>query len=71
VQVILNLLNLDIGAHQLTPEVSVPNGLTVVSVLPATIQVVISEAITPTGTITATTLFTTTPMPSPLPTPKK
>jgi YbbR domain-containing protein len=68
VQVILNLLNLDIGAHQLTPEVSVPNGLTVVSVLPATIQVVISEAITPTGTITATTLIT---MPSPLPTPKK
>jgi YbbR domain-containing protein len=66
VQVILNLLNLDIGTHQLTPEVSVPNGLTVVSVLPATIQVVISEAITPTTTITATT-----PIPSPLPTPKK
>lgn len=70
VQVILNLLNLDIGAHQLTPEVSVPNGLTVVSVLPATIQVVISEAITPTGTITATTLIAL-PVPSPLPTPKK
>jgi YbbR domain-containing protein len=42
VQVILNLLNLDIGTHQLTPDVSVPNGLTVVSVLPASIQVVIS-----------------------------
>lgn len=76
VQVILNLLNLDIGTYQLTPDVSVPNGLTVVSVLPASIQVVISEAITPTTTITGTTVITSgspiTPF-SPLPTsaPKK
>ena len=76
VVVVLNLLNLEIGTHQIVPEVSVPNGLTVVSVNPATVQVIISELITPTATITGTnpitsglSLTVTSPLPSP--TPKK
>jgi YbbR domain-containing protein len=64
VVVVLNLLNLEMGTHQIVPEVSVPNGLTVVSVNPATVQVIIGEAITPTATITLTS-------PRPTPKPKK
>jgi YbbR domain-containing protein len=77
VVVVLNLLNLEMGTHQIVPEVSVPNGLTVVSVNPATVQVIIGETITPTATITGTVLITTTRRPStfisppPTPTPKK
>ena len=76
VEVVLNLLNLEIGTHQIEPEVSVPNGLTVVSVNPATVQVIISDLITPTVTISGTSVITgglpitlTSPLPSP--TPKK
>lgn len=64
VVVVLNLLNLEVGTHQIVPEVGVPNGLTVVSVNPATVQVIIGEAITPTATITLTS-------PRPTPRPKK
>jgi YbbR domain-containing protein len=74
VVVVLNLLNLEIGTHQVEPEVSVPNGLTVVSVNPATVQVIVSELITPTATITGTNTITsglfitvTSPLPSPTP----
>jgi YbbR domain-containing protein len=76
VVVVLNLLNLEMGTHQVEPEVSVPNGLTVVSVNPATVQVIVSDLITPTATITGTSPITsglsitvTSPLPSP--TPKK
>ncbi len=58
VVVVLNLLNLDIGTHQVEPEVSVPNGLTVVSVNPATVQVIIGDLITPTELISGTTVIT-------------
>ena len=76
VVVVLNLLNLEMGTHQIVPEVSVPDGLMVVSVNPATVQVIIGEAITPTATITSTGLITTgRPIsfisPLPTPTPKK
>ena len=76
VVVVLNLLNLEIGTHQVEPEVSVPNGLTVVSVNPATVQVIVSELITPTATITGTNtitsgLFITVTSPLPSPTPKR
>lgn len=68
---VLNLLGLDVGTHQVIPEISVPTGLKVVSVLPATVQVLITtEPLTPaltlTPTITSTVLIT-----SPLPTPVK
>jgi YbbR domain-containing protein len=74
VAVVLNLLNLEIGTHQVEPEVSVPNGLTVVSVNPATVQVIVSELISPTVTITGTNtiagglpITVTSPLPSPTP----
>ncbi len=63
VQVILNLFNLSLGTHQVTPDVIAPNGITVASILPATIQVSISEIITPTETITPTQTLTPTPKP--------
>jgi len=69
VEVVLNLLNLDIGTHQLTPVVVAPEGFTVGSTLPAIIQVTIAEQPTPTPTLTATATLTAT-IPSPLPTPK-
>jgi YbbR domain-containing protein len=61
VQVLLNLFGLSLGTHQVTPDVIVPNGITVASILPATIQVTISEIITPTETITPTVKSTVTP----------
>jgi hypothetical protein len=49
VRVILNLIDLPIGLHQVEPEVIVlPEGVTVQTVLPATIEVLITEAGTPT-----------------------
>lgn len=55
VRVVLNLLNLPIGLHQVTPEVIVlPEGVTVQTILPATIEVLITEGgsttPTPSGT---------------------
>jgi len=68
VVVVLNLLGLDIGTHQITPEVNVPSGLKVVSVLPASVQVVITDQpITPTIT---TTLSISPSVTSPPPTPR-
>jgi YbbR domain-containing protein len=61
VQVLVNLFSLSLGTHQVTPDVIVPNGITVASILPATIQVTISEFITPTATITPTVTSTATP----------
>ncbi len=60
VQAFANLFNLVEGTYQITPTVSVPGGINVVSVLPATVQVTIGPYITPTITTTVT---------SPLPTP--
>ena len=49
VRVILNLLDLPIGLHQVSPEVIVlPEGVTVQTVLPATIEVLITIGGTPT-----------------------
>jgi len=68
VVVVLNLLGLEVGTHQITPEVNVPSGLRVISVLPASVQVVITDRpITP--TITAT-LPISPSIVSPLPTPR-
>ncbi len=62
VQAFANLFSLVEGTYQLTPTVSVPGGLNVVSVLPSTVQVTIGPYISPTITSTIT---------SPLPTPKR
>ncbi|HTP08728.1 MAG TPA: CdaR family protein [Anaerolineae bacterium] len=66
VQVFANLFNLITGTYQITPTVSVPTGINVVSILPSTVQVIIEPYITPTITTTPTI---TSPLPSP--TPKK
>ena len=66
VQAFANLFNLIEGTYQITPTVSVPSGINVVSILPSTVQVTIGPYVTPTITVTATV---TSPLPSP--TPKK
>jgi YbbR domain-containing protein len=66
VQVFANLFNLTEGTYQITPTVSVPSGINVVSILPSTVQVIIGPYVTPTITATPTI---TSPLPSP--TPKK
>jgi YbbR domain-containing protein len=65
-QVFANLFNLTDGTYQITPTVSVPSGINVVSILPSTVQVIIGPYVTPTITATPTI---TGPLPSP--TPKK
>jgi YbbR domain-containing protein len=66
VQAFANLFNLAEGTYYITPTVSVPGGLNIVSVLPSTVQVIIGPYVTPTVTVTPTI---TSPLPSP--TPKK
>ena len=50
VRVVLDLFNLSHGTHQLEPQVVVPEGLTAQSIIPATVQVEIFTAPTPTPT---------------------
>jgi YbbR domain-containing protein len=64
VQVFANLFNLTEGTYYITPTVSVPSSLNVVSILPSTVQVTIGPYITPTITVTPTI---TSPLPSPTP----
>jgi YbbR domain-containing protein len=64
VQAFANLFNLVEGTYQITPTVSVPSGINVVSILPPTVQVTIGPYVTPTLTVTATI---TSPLPSPTP----
>jgi len=64
VRVVLNLLNQPIGLHQIKPEVIVlPEGVTVQTVLPETIEVLVAEAgsITPLPSLTPTATLTLTP----------
>lgn len=55
-QVIVNVFGLGEGVHRVEPDVLAPDGVTVVSVIPETVEVVIVLAPTPTpaGTITPT-----------------
>lgn len=59
VRVILDLSDLGIGTHQVTPRIETPDGITAQSMLPSTLQVTIERA--PRGT----------PTPTPAPTPTK
>ncbi len=59
VQAFANLYNLVEGTYQITPTVSVPGGINIVSVLPATVQVTIGPYVTPTIT---TTIGITSPL---------
>jgi YbbR domain-containing protein len=64
VRVVLDLFDLPVGTHQIEPEVIAPEEITPQSLIPATIQVKISEAPTPTPlpepTITSTATATIT-----------
>jgi YbbR domain-containing protein len=64
VRVVLDLFELSLGTHQIEPQVIVPEGVIARSIIPATVQVEISVATTPTATvqqpITATATMTTT-----------
>ena len=69
VHVTLDLTNLEAGTYQLVPRVEIDlQNLRVESILPSTIEVVIT-AVTPTPTITITPTPTTTPTPTITPTP--
>ena len=52
VRVVLDLFDLSRGTHQLEPQIVVPEGLTAQSIIPATVQVEIFTAPTPTPTLT-------------------
>jgi len=68
VRVLIDLVNLGAGTHQVTPQAIVPQGIVAETMLPATIQVTIglsgtlnlSPLPTPTKTISATTGVTPT-----------
>jgi YbbR domain-containing protein len=71
VRVVINVLNLEPGIHQVRPEVIVlPERVTVQTVLPATIEVLIvpADSITPTLTLTPTRTVTVTRAPTRPPT---
>ena len=60
-RVVLDLFGLPVGTHQVEPLVIVPEGISAQNVLPATLQIEISIAITPTPTTTITPTITITP----------
>jgi YbbR domain-containing protein len=69
IRVVLNLLDLPPGLHQVTPEIVVlPEGVTVQTVLPATIEVLIIGPGTPTPTMIATPTLIPTIAPTRTPT---
>jgi YbbR domain-containing protein len=59
--VIVNLFNYSLGVHRVEPEVIVPEGVIVVSIIPETIEVAIIPVPTPTPTLTVTPTVTTGP----------
>jgi YbbR domain-containing protein len=71
----IDLTGLNIGTYQLTPTVNVAGqGVTVQSILPGTVEVIITRGTgatatpKPTPTLTPTPTFTLTPWPTPVPT---
>jgi YbbR domain-containing protein len=64
VRLVLDLFELPTGTHQIEPEVIAPAEITAQGVIPATVQVRISEVmeLTPTPTITGTATITSTAM---------
>lgn len=54
VRVVLNLVGLEPGVHNLVPEVIVPEGLRTESIVPRTVPVEVRSLATPTATVTAT-----------------
>jgi YbbR domain-containing protein len=52
IEVVVNLAGYSLGVHRLDPEVVVPENVSVVSIIPETIEVVIEVVLTPTPTTT-------------------
>jgi len=66
IRVIVDLTGLDVGAYQLSPEVDfLPPQVKIESILPATVEVSVSLAPTPTQTITPMVQPTPTKTPQP------
>ncbi len=59
-RVIIDLFDYSLGVHRVEPEVLVPEGVTVVSIIPETIEVAITPTPTPTPTLTVTVTPTVT-----------
>jgi YbbR domain-containing protein len=60
-RVIIDLFDYSLGVHRVEPDVLVPEGVTVVSIIPETIEVAIAPTPTPTPTLTVTPTVTTEP----------
>jgi YbbR domain-containing protein len=58
-QVVVNVFGLTPGVHRVAPDVLAPEGVTVVSVIPETIEVMIERSPTPTATPPLTVTLTT------------
>ncbi len=61
IRVIVDVDGLGLGVHRVEPDVLAPEDVTVVSVIPETIEVVIAREPTPTPSLTVTPTLTTTP----------
>jgi YbbR domain-containing protein len=59
-RVIVDLFDYSLGVHRVEPDVLVPEGVTVVSIIPETIEVAITTIPTPTPTATVTPTVTAT-----------
>lgn len=62
-RVIIDLFDYSLGVHRVEPDVLVPEGVTVVSIIPETIEVAITPTPTPTPTLTVTVTPTVTTEP--------
>jgi YbbR domain-containing protein len=60
-RVILDVFGLGLGTHRVEPDVLAPEGVSVVSIIPETIEVVIAPGPTPTPSPTLTPTLTVTP----------
>jgi YbbR domain-containing protein len=61
IRVILDLFSSDLGVHRIVPKVLAPENITVVSVIPETIEVLIAPETTPTPALTGTPPATAKP----------
>jgi hypothetical protein len=60
-QVVLDVFGLSPGVYRLEPNVTAPEGVVVVSIIPETIEIEIEGEPTPTPTVTMTPTVTLTP----------